>query len=96
MKDEYLPKIYYHESFQVVLVVQTQTRVPANVTRNYQQNVHTILRENRPKGSKKLVGRQTDTLRSFARSGQLLLQLPHWKRRWSVAKFGALFRYLSG
>jgi hypothetical protein len=40
--------------------------------------------------------RQTDTLRSLARSGQfLLLQLPHWKRMKkgsSVAKFGALFR----
>jgi len=31
MKDEYLPKIYYHELFQVVLVLQTQTRVPANL-----------------------------------------------------------------
>jgi hypothetical protein len=43
--------------------------------------------------------RQTDRLRSLACSGQfLLLQLLHRKRMKgsSVAKFGALFRYLSG
>jgi len=101
MKDEYLPKIHYHGSFQVVLVPQLphkHVRPPFCYKKLLAQPAYHNWRQSAKRFKSWKGG--IHTLRSLACSGQfLLLQLSHWKRMTkgsSVFYFGALFRYLFG
>ena len=70
MTDEYLPKIYCHESFQVVLVLQLphkHVRLPFSYKELLAQRAYRTSRKS-AKWFKKLKGRQTDRQTDFVHS----------------------------